>query len=224
MTELQLVLLVAAIALAIGIAIGAMVFSLRNPGTNRPAAAPEAKKETGVLRVWRDPVHGKLLVEVKGEPAKNARELSPDGLDTFKKILNELHNWAGEPSGVIAPAVSAQPAPPEEPVVPAPSPASQPKPARVGPVDILSRAILADVRKPEAPPASIAAQIDEILQEKLVAEPAITRAVRLLEIPGKGMVVMVGLDQYAGVDEVPDADVRALIHSAVAEWERRVES
>jgi hypothetical protein len=38
------------------------------------------------------------------------------------------------------------------------------------------------------------------------------------------MVVMVGLDQYAGVDDVPDAEIRALIHSAVTEWERRVEN
>jgi len=35
---------------------------------------------------------------------------------------------------------------------------------------------------------------------------------------------MVGLDQFAGVDEVPDADVRALIRESVEEWERRVES
>jgi len=224
MTELQLVLLVAAIALAIGFAIGAMVYSLRNPGANKPVAAPGAKRETGVLRVWRDPVRSQLLVEVKGETAKTASDLSPGGLDTLKKILDELHRWAGEPSGVATSPTSAQPAPPEEPAVPAPSPSTQPKPARVGPVDILSRAILADVRKPEAPPASIAAQIDEILQEKLAAEPAITRAVRLLEIPDKGMVVMVGLDQYAAVDEVPDAEVRAMIHSAVAEWEHRVES
>ena len=224
MTELQLVLLVAAIALAIGIAIGALVFSLRNPGSNKPVAAPGAKKETGLLRVWRDPVRSQLLVGVKGEQAKTASELSAEGLDTLKKTLDELRRWVGDQPVVISPQAFTQPAQPEEIAVSAAPPSSQPKPARVGPVDLLSQAILADVRKPEPPPASIAAQIDEILQEKLAAEPAMSRAVRLLEIPGKGMVVMVGLDQYPGVDDVPDAEVRALIHSAVTEWERRVES
>jgi hypothetical protein len=48
------------------------------------------------------------------------------------------------------------------------------------------------------------------------------RGVRLLELPNKGMVVMVGLEQYSGVDEVPDDEIRSMIKLAVAEWETRV--
>jgi hypothetical protein len=89
-------------------------------------------------------------------------------------------------------------------------------------VNLLARALQSEVRSPQPPPMSIAAQIDEILQEKLETSPLNSKAIRLLELPGKGMVVMVGLDQYEGVDAVPDEEIQNLIRSAVAEWERRV--
>jgi len=92
----------------------------------------------------------------------------------------------------------------------------------VSPVDVFARAFQGDVKTPQPPPRSIAAQIDEILQEMLVDSPLNASAIRLLELPGKGMVVMVGLDQYDGVDAVPDVEIRNLIRKAVAEWERRV--
>lgn len=92
---------------------------------------------------------------------------------------------------------------------------------------------LASARQPTqssrtASQKSIASQVDEILQEKIDSLPAgeldpDQRATRLLELPGKGMVVMVGLNQYEGVEAVPDASIRKLISQAVAEWERRVD-
>ena len=89
-------------------------------------------------------------------------------------------------------------------------------------VDVLARALQADVRTPEPPPRSIAAQIDEILQEMLVNSPLASRGIRLLELPNKGMVVMVGLNQYEGVEAVPEEEIRQVIRAAVAEWEQRV--
>jgi hypothetical protein len=37
------------------------------------------------------------------------------------------------------------------------------------------------------------------------------------------MVVMVGLDQYEGVEDVPDEVIRQFIREAVKEWETRYE-
>lgn len=224
MSDLQLLLLVAAIALAIGVAIGALVFAARNPGSSKPADPTQGKGELALLRVWRDPVHGRLIVGLKAEQANTPSDLSPASLDILQHTLDELRRWVGiqseatispEPLAAAGQELSASSAIPS---------ITESKPERISPVDVFARAIRTDTRKPETPPASIAAQIDEILQEKLTTNPTITRAVRLLEIPGKGMFVMVGLDQYAGVDEVPDAEVRGLIREAVAEWERRVES
>jgi len=42
-----------------------------------------------------------------------------------------------------------------------------------------------------------------------------------MELPKKGLVVMVGLEQYEGVDAVPDEQIRAIIRSAVKAWEEK---
>ncbi len=103
--------------------------------------------------------------------------------------------------------------------LPAAPPAQRPT---ITAVNVLARALQSEVRAPEPPPRSIAVQIDEILQEKLASSPMASRGIRLLELPNKGMVVMVGLNQYEGVEAVPDEEIRQVIRAAVAEWEQRV--
>jgi hypothetical protein len=95
-------------------------------------------------------------------------------------------------------------------------------PPSINTVDVLARALQPELHVPEPPPLSIAAQVDEILQEMLEDSPLATRHIRLVELPSKGVAVMVGLDRYESVDEVPDEDIRQMIRAAVAEWERRV--
>ena len=226
MSELQLLILVTAIALATGFAIGGWVYAGRNPS---PTKTPPSQKEQGekaFFRAWRDPDNGRLRIDIQDEEVKAPNELSPQALEAFQRALDELNRWAGKPQEAVAAFESLETATSHQLTSATlfPTSINESKSPRLNPVDVIAQAMRSDVRKPEAHPASIAAQIDVILQEKLAANAAITRAVRLLEMPGKGMVVMVGLDQYAGVDEVPDDDVRAIIHEAVAEWERRVES
>ena len=48
-------------------------------------------------------------------------------------------------------------------------------------------------------------------------------AVRLIELPKRGMVVMVGLEQYNGIDEVPYEQVRTVIRESVSEWEQHTD-
>jgi hypothetical protein len=90
----------------------------------------------------------------------------------------------------------------------------------MGPIDLFARSISPDARPVSRGPQSIAAQIDEILQSKLADSPLAERGIRLMELPTKGLVVMVGLQQYEDVDSVPDAEVRALIRQSVEEWEK----
>ena len=61
----------------------------------------------------------------------------------------------------------------------------------------------------------------ELTGQMLAGQALEKRAIRLLELPGKGMVVAVGLEQYDGIDAVPDPEIRSLIREAVADWERR---
>lgn len=226
MSELQLLILAAAIALATGFAIGGWVFSGRSSAPNKSVASVDLKKENELFRIWRDPFNGRMQIDIQGKPVNAVNELSQESLSSFQQDLAELNSWAGmqlEASSISEQIKKGN----SEQLVPAnlpPALTSESKSSRLNPLDVVAQALRSDVRKPESHPTSIAAQIDEILQEKLAADSTITRAVRLLEIPGKGMVVMVGLEQYGGVDEVPDAEVRTLIREAVAEWERRVES
>ncbi len=120
-----------------------------------------------------------------------------------------------------AEAVPTQ-APVQLPVTPLVDLSTPPARPSLNTVEVLARALQPDLRAPEPPPLSITAQIDEILQEMLKNSPLASRLIRLVELPSKGVVVMVGKDQYEGVDAVPDEDIRQLIRSAVTEWERRV--
>jgi hypothetical protein len=101
-------------------------------------------------------------------------------------------------------------------------PAEAEKPARMSmnPVNVLSNAFKADVPKSQLPTDSIVAQIDAIFQEKLRGSGLQDAGVRLMEVPGKGMVVMVGLEKYEQVGDVPDKQIQALIQAAVREWEQ----
>jgi hypothetical protein len=78
-------------------------------------------------------------------------------------------------------------------------------------------------KKSVPPPKSIAAQVDEIVQERLPGSPFYNRAIKLMELPGKGLVVLVDGLQYEGVGEVADPVVQTFLRECVAEWERRNE-
>ena len=77
--------------------------------------------------------------------------------------------------------------------------------------------------KPTQPvaPKSIVSQIDEILQEQINSSALAGRGIRLAEAPGEGVLVWIGLDRFAGIDAVTDAEVVSAIRSAVKTWEAK---
>lgn len=87
--------------------------------------------------------------------------------------------------------------------------------------DILASALNPEKKEPLPPTLSIAAQVDEIVQERLPNSPFGERVIRLLEVPGRGMVVIVDQAQYESVNDVADEQVRQFLRECVAEWERR---
>ena len=92
------------------------------------------------------------------------------------------------------------------------------------PVNVLSQALQSDVGQSSLPSQSMVSQVDAILQEKLDVAGMKKWAIRLTELPQKGMVVMVGLEQYDGINEVPYEQVRTIIRESVSEWEQRAEA
>ena len=81
--------------------------------------------------------------------------------------------------------------------------------------------LIPKAKKKKRLPPSMVGQIDEILQTHLASSPLANRAIRLMESPEGGVVVMVGLNKYNSVSEVPDPQVQAMIRAAIAEWEKK---
>ncbi|MFN2235929.1 MAG: hypothetical protein ACK2U1_17025, partial [Anaerolineales bacterium] len=70
---------------------------------------------------------------------------------------------------------------------------------------------------------SMVSQVDAILQEKIHRAGMEKWAIRLTEFPQRGMVIMVGLEQYDSVDEVPYEQARSIIRKSILEWEQRAD-
>jgi hypothetical protein len=217
--DLLTVLLVALLSLVIGFALGRLVDSLGGGDVEEspPEEGEDSRHWTDILRVWRDRQSEKLVVKMDGKAFEWSYDLKPTQRNRLNQILRDIQSWL-EPLAISREdEISAQ-------AGMAPVSASEEEPrVSFSPINVLVRAMQADISKSSPEPRSIAAQIDEILQELVIDSPLGDRAVRLMEFPGKGMVVMIGMDQYEEVDDVPDEEVKELIRAAVAEWERRVE-
>lgn len=231
--DLTIGIVLTVIGLVIGFLLSALINSMRS-GTaetesaeTKSAGTPASPDLVEAARIWRDRRSGQLVIEVDNKLYKIVGELNPVLRDRLGIVANDLHTWLGsspQEQGRPAGPAPVQERPSEfirEQTGPEYELHVEPSRPSVNPLSLFARAIQEmDKPKVDMSPASIAAQIDEILQEKLEDSPLEGRSIRLMELPGQGMVVMVGLDKYEDVDTIPDRDVRQLIHAAVAEWER----
>lgn len=84
-----------------------------------------------------------------------------------------------------------------------------------------SSMLASDVKKAaEKKPDSIVAMIDAVLQARLAGSPLKEKGIRLEENPAGGVWVWVGIQKYAGIDAVPEPEVRGAIKAAIAEWDK----
>jgi hypothetical protein len=232
------VVLIGAISLGIGGLAGFLLASLQSPASK---AEPKRGKSLAELaRLWRDRRSGKLWIESGGQMYESVNQLSASQRAEITMLFDELQIWAGvtdlEKRITLPPASVPLAAGALGALPPVQAPATQnsstlPPPLIVDtttPVksptvaDILTRAVISD-KKEIKPPKSIAAQVDEIVQERLPTSPYFNRTIKLLELPGRGLVVVVDGVEFEGVGEVTDPAVQAFLRECVAEWERRTE-
>jgi hypothetical protein len=205
---------------------------------NSPANAHE------VLRVLRDHLTGRLMVEIAGQRYAHASEIRDANIQQgLHTTLQDLQVFAGT---VPAPPVETATPPLEAVARPQPevhtppvlselerepfrvSPVYRSQPGESAPLQVPSMnpfkqmQVLRERAKapPPPPPKTITEQIDEILQEKLAGSPYLRRGIHVRTGP-KGIAVF-ELDgsAYEAVEAVPDPEVQALIRSAIAEWEK----
>jgi hypothetical protein len=158
--------------------------------------------------------NNQLRLEIDGQHA-DAGRLMPEQRKRLIDLMVMMRPWI---DASVPRSSSVPPQPP--PAVPVVAPISKPveKPAAFASASTPRR----EVKKEEATaPTSMVSQIDAILQVHLASSPLANRGIRLFEPPEGGVVVLVGMNKYNGVNEVPDAEVQAVIRGAIAEWEKK---
>lgn len=186
-----------------------------------PPPAPEPVQikveDPGLLRIKNE--GGYLTLDLDGSRV-DTTALTADQRKRLIEMLNLMRPWLeGKPAAapVKSPAgPTSQPATLTESTPAAPPPvipppvvqAAAPKPT-----------VMAREDRPIAPAGSIVSQIDSILQARLAGSPLEDRGVFLAQSAEGGVMVYVGLTKYAGIDAVPDPDIKAAIRAAITEWE-----
>ena len=179
--------------------------------------------DPGLLRIKNE--NGLLTLDLDGTRA-NTSSLSPEQRRRLIEMLSLMRPWL-EGHSVPAPSIkTSNPPPPSKPAPVSPAlstsrPTPQPYDATQGKPAAPRAPTIAKEDRPPAPANSIVTQIDTILQARLSGTPLGERGIFLTQSPEGGVIVYVGLTRYTGVDEVPDAEVKAAIRAAISEWENK---
>jgi hypothetical protein len=252
MTTLLPIILIGLIALVVGAVAGFLLAGLANPAA--PAAPAKGKSLAELARLWRDRRTGKVSLEMDGKLFGSAAEMNPQQKAALIQAADELQLWlAGgeriERAASAAPpaAAAAGPLPEPAPLAPAaaavaaaavttrsdspaspeallaPEPEVKPPSMQIG--DILTSAFKPAKGKTAPVTAkSIAAQVDEIVQEKLPGSVYKDHLIMVTEQPKGGLLVRVDQEHYEGIGDVADPGIQAFLRECVAEWEKRTES
>jgi hypothetical protein len=209
------------------------------PAQPRKGAVPARSRAQEILRLMRDPDTGRVVTEFQNRTIRDPRTLSKAERDYLIRLAKDWGAWLGVPEA--QPAAKVAPAPETAtPAVSVPAnPPAQAEPVLAAPIFAPAPVAVVQANAPGLPlaqatpvvaplpapttPLSIVQQVDEILQEKLAAQPAPVPVIRLVEDPHDGVVVWVNQTKYVGIESVNDPNVRAIIRSAAVEWEHRTE-
>jgi hypothetical protein len=168
---------------------------------------PQPRQESPSLLALRESM-GRLRLELDGQML-DVSTMTPEQRKRLIDVVSRLRPWIEtRATPTPAPTPEAAPAPISVPSAAVPTP-TRPAPA-------------APAKKGETlAPLSMVAQIDEILQQRLTGTPLEDKGIKLVETPGGGVTVIVGIQRFAGVGEVTDPEVQAAIRAAIAAWERK---
>ncbi|GAP07210.1 MAG TPA: hypothetical protein DEQ80_01730 [Anaerolinea thermolimosa] len=227
----SLLLIIALVCITIGYVFGWLISSLQHSrdekrtSEDRPAdelarAIPvekPAEAPSSLLRLSQKPESNDLLIEVRGKTFSRVEDLTLEDRAEVESALRRTAQWMGWTYSLRETVTGAVPVVPKEP------PAEPVRPPSV--VAGMTNA-LADVLQPTAKvetPKSIVEQIDAIFQSMLVGTPYENQKIYIAEDTRHGVIVRIGNDLYEGVGAVPEGEIKALLRSAVSEWERQQE-
>ncbi len=186
----------------------------REPLPRRPVVASDdarATPATSRLGLFLHHVGDDLEVFLDGVAYQKYATMPADSRRRLLDYLAKIRDWmqvGAVQSEAKETAAAAMPAARPTPREPIGTPEAPPSPRRMR------------TKRPAPAPPNIARQIDEIVQE-LRAEAQITQAVRIVSGLSGGVNILVGLERYEYIDDIPDDEVRALVKRAVKIWESR---
>jgi hypothetical protein len=231
--EINMAILLAISCLLLGIVSG-LILGFVFKATSRRKHLKLGKKEglVEVVRFWTDGDGKRIVPEVDGKFIHSMDDLDNQQQTRLGHLLEQLRMGSSPPARPLEKPISLRHlkesiSSSQEEIISSQVEelVQQPLPGKnkMNLVDSLVKTLQPEpVSKFGA--QSIVAQVDLILQENLLGTELGKKGIRLVESPEKGMLVYVGVQQYASVEDVPDAEVQVAIRAAVAHWERRYAS
>jgi hypothetical protein len=184
-------------------------------GKPQPLAADRS------LRVAHDPKDNRITIEIDGQIYQSVEELSREQRQFLSSTTTEIVTWMSR--SVLDPGLPVTTVQNQLPPIKIEQFPVEPKPVTLE--RSLANNFLRTLQPGGAktPPQlkSLAAQVDEVLQEKIPVSGLSHHSIHLVDLPNYGMSVQVDREQYPGIDAVPDEDIRKLIREAVEEWKKR---
>lgn len=175
-----------------------------------PVSLPEDAVE--VMRIWRDVGDGSLIIQIGGQFYRHSAAISnPEQKRRFEAVVRTLSAMIGAPSAETRKPLSAASSSPS--IAPVSAPVVEPP----------KRGLFGRAKPAEPPPQiSIADQIEEFLQARLLASPQFsTRSIHVRSTPDHGVRIEVDGHFYDSVADVIDPDVRDFLTTIMREWEAR---
>lgn len=182
-----------------------------------PPSPPVTRVENNLLKLALGE-NSQLRLEIDNQSVDTAR-LAPEQRKRLIDLMLMMRPWvdASAPGKTVSPSRPAT-VPPSHPRTMQPPPTAAPASR---PASTSGPAAPTSPSKEEAAPTSMVGQIDAILQAHLTGTPLASLGIRLIESSEGGAIVMVGVNRYAGVGDVPDPEIQAAIRAAIAEWENK---
>jgi hypothetical protein len=208
------------------------------PAATAPAAESYLlamrRGESGEWEIYVNDVRYRALETVPGESVRREVVAGMKELVTFARSYLQKESAAGPSAAATAPAepVAMPSTRPEKMAPPAPKPAPPAVKPTAPPEATGGRPRLRLSNEPELkrtatpaqfmPTLDLAKDIGDIVEEMQKRAPALRdRSIRLRNAASGGVEFTVDGLVYASVDEIPEADIQALIRAAIKEWERR---
>lgn len=206
-------------------------------------AVPAPYGATELMRVYRDPAGGDLIIQIDGENYRTLGDIKQAGIEKpFMAVLRDLARTAKETGNQLSseaterPPQTTQPAPdptPDRPPLTAVPPTLEEltgetsQPQEVEPMGTF----FGNVRKmiPGSPsdvemaaPLGIADQIEAVLQLKLLTSETFKgQRLHIKPAPSGGVQIEVGDKIYEAVSDIEDDGIREFVQSAIQDWERQ---